>query len=60
MTYHLDRPLHTRMAGVHVSETSNIRLLSAAQQRASAGHIAALAFVVGVIAGMLIAALVTV
>ena len=60
MTYHLDRPLGQRMAGVYVSETTNIRRLSAGEQRSSASHIAALSFVIGVIAGMIIGALVTV
>ena len=60
MSYHLDGTLRQRLTAVHVAEATNIRRLSAAQQRASAGHIAALSFVVGVIAGMLIAALVTV
>jgi hypothetical protein len=59
MTHHLDRPLRTRMTGVHVAEATNIRRLSAEHHRASAGHIAALAFVGGVIAGMLIGAMVT-
>lgn len=49
---HLDRPLSQRMAGVYVSETSNIRRLSAAR-RSSTLHIAALAFVFGLIVGML-------
>jgi len=60
MTYHLGRPLGTRMAGVYVAETSNIRRLSAGEQRSSAGHIAMLSFVIGVIVGMIIGALVTV
>ena len=59
MTYHLDRPLGTRMAGIYVAETSNVRRLSTGEQRSSAGHIAALSFVIGVIAGMIIGALVT-
>jgi hypothetical protein len=59
MTYHLDRPLHARLTGVHVAAASNIRRLSAEQHRSSAFHVAALAFVIGVIGGMLVAALVT-
>ena len=60
MTHHFDRPLGQRMAGVYVAETTNIRRLSAGEQRSSAGHIAMLSFVIGVIAGMIIGALVTV
>ena len=57
MTYHLDRPLGQRMAGVYVSDTSNIRRLTAAR-RSSTSHIAALAFVFGLIVGMLAGGLV--
>ena len=60
MTRHLDRPLRLRMASVYVAEATNIRRLSAEQHRASAFHVAALSFVVGVIGGMIIGALVTV
>jgi quinol-cytochrome oxidoreductase complex cytochrome b subunit len=59
MTHHLDKPLRQRMAGVYVAEATNIRRLSAEQHRVSAFHVAALSFVIGVIAGMLIGALVT-
>lgn len=57
MTYHLNRPLGQRMAGIYVSETSNIRRLSAAR-RSSTLHIAALAFVIGLIFGMLAGAII--
>ena len=60
MTHHLDRPLGQRMAGIYVAETSNIRRLSAEQHRSSAFHVSALSFVIGVILGMIIGALVTV
>jgi hypothetical protein len=60
MTHHLDRPLRQRMAGVYVAEATNLRRLSAEQRRVSAFHVAALAFMIGVIAGMLIGGLVTV
>jgi F0F1-type ATP synthase assembly protein I len=60
MTHHLDRPLGTRMAGIYVAETSNIRRLSAEQHRSSAFHVSALSFVIGVIVGMILGALVTV
>jgi|TARA_R110000824_G_scaffold308833_1_gene496246 hypothetical protein len=45
------------MAGIYVSETSNIRRLSAAR-RSSTLHIAALAFVIGLIFGMLAGAII--
>jgi hypothetical protein len=60
MSYHLNRTLRQRLTAVHVTNATNIRRLSAEQRRGSAGHIAALSFVMGVIAGMLIGALVTV
>lgn len=60
MSYHLDRPLHARLTGIHVAQATNIRRLSAEQRRSSAFHVAALSFVIGVIAGMLVGALVTV
>jgi len=60
MSYHLDRPLGQRMAGIYVAETSNIRRLSAEQHRSSAFHVSALSFVIGVIVGMILGALVTV
>ena len=59
MKAHLEKPLHARITGANVITTTNYRRMSAHQHRIAGTQKAALVFLIGVIAGVWLAAWVT-